>query len=96
MRDHERFAMSYITGSHNFKAGFDLNQFSEGRAELRRPQPRQPGDLVHVPEPDAAVGVDLREAIRDVSSGTENATLRAGSVDHPEADAEPGPAVQRL
>jgi hypothetical protein len=30
-RNHERVAMSYVTGSHNFKAGFDGNQFFEGR-----------------------------------------------------------------
>ena len=31
-RNHERFAASYVTGSHNFKVGVDLNQFYEGRA----------------------------------------------------------------
>ena len=30
-RVHERAAVSYITGTHNFKAGADLNQFSQGR-----------------------------------------------------------------
>jgi len=30
-RYHERFAVSYITGTHNFKVGLDLNQFSQGR-----------------------------------------------------------------
>jgi hypothetical protein len=29
-REHERFSVSYITGTHNFKAGVDLNQFSQG------------------------------------------------------------------
>ena len=32
-RWHERISMSYVTGSHNFKAGLDLNQFSQGRKE---------------------------------------------------------------
>jgi hypothetical protein len=32
-RFHERLGMSYITGSHNFKVGVDLNQFSQGRKE---------------------------------------------------------------
>ena len=30
-RWHERIAVSYVTGSHNVKAGLDLNQFSVGR-----------------------------------------------------------------
>jgi Carboxypeptidase regulatory-like domain len=30
-RWHERLAVSYVTGSHNFKAGVDLNEFSIGR-----------------------------------------------------------------
>ncbi len=29
-REHERVSLSYITGTHNFKAGVDLNQFSQG------------------------------------------------------------------
>jgi Carboxypeptidase regulatory-like domain len=29
-RYHERFSASYITGSHNFKVGVDLNHFSQG------------------------------------------------------------------
>jgi Carboxypeptidase regulatory-like domain len=29
-REHERVAVSYITGTHNFKAGADLNQYSQG------------------------------------------------------------------
>ena len=29
-RYHERFAVSYITGSHNFKVGVDLNHFEQG------------------------------------------------------------------
>jgi hypothetical protein len=31
VRYHERAAVSYITGTHNFKVGVDLNQFSQGR-----------------------------------------------------------------
>jgi hypothetical protein len=30
-RWHERISLSYVTGSHNLKAGIDLNQFSTGR-----------------------------------------------------------------
>lgn len=30
VREHERVALAYITGTHNFKAGIDLNQFSQG------------------------------------------------------------------
>ena len=30
-RWHERISVSYVTGSHNFKTGIDLNQFSTGR-----------------------------------------------------------------
>jgi hypothetical protein len=30
-RHHERFAVTYVTGTHNFKIGVDLNQFSAGR-----------------------------------------------------------------
>jgi hypothetical protein len=30
-RFHERFALTYFSGSHNFKIGVDLNQFSQGR-----------------------------------------------------------------
>lgn len=30
-RWHERISISYVTGSHNFKTGIDLNQFSTGR-----------------------------------------------------------------
>jgi hypothetical protein len=29
-REHERVSLSYITGTHNLKAGVDLNQFSQG------------------------------------------------------------------
>ena len=36
-RKHERFAMSYITGTHNFKAGADLNQMSQGRKSYDDP-----------------------------------------------------------
>jgi len=32
-REHERVAMSYITGTHNFKAGVDMNQFSQGQKQ---------------------------------------------------------------
>jgi hypothetical protein len=32
-REHERLSMSYITGTHNFKAGVDLNQFSQGEKQ---------------------------------------------------------------
>jgi hypothetical protein len=32
-RFHERFAVSYITGSHNFKVGVDLNHFEQGSSE---------------------------------------------------------------
>ena len=32
-RFHERFGVSYITGTHNFKLGVDLNQFSQGRKD---------------------------------------------------------------
>jgi hypothetical protein len=33
IRWHERAAMSYITGTHNFKVGIDLNQFTQGRKQ---------------------------------------------------------------
>ena len=36
-REHERVAISYITGTHNFKAGADLNQFSQGEKEYNDP-----------------------------------------------------------
>jgi len=36
-REHERVAMSYITGTHNFKAGVDLNQFSQGQKQYDDP-----------------------------------------------------------
>jgi hypothetical protein len=36
-RLHERVAVSYITGTHNFKAGADLNQFSQGRKSYDDP-----------------------------------------------------------
>jgi hypothetical protein len=32
-REHERLSLSYITGTHNFKAGIDLNQFSQGEKQ---------------------------------------------------------------
>ena len=32
-RWHERISVSYVTGSHNFKTGIDLNQFSVGRKQ---------------------------------------------------------------
>jgi hypothetical protein len=32
-RWHEKFSISYVTGSHNFKAGVDLNQFTLGRLD---------------------------------------------------------------
>lgn len=36
-REHERFSVSYITGTHNFKAGVDLNQFSQGLKQYDDP-----------------------------------------------------------
>ncbi|MBI4486005.1 MAG: TonB-dependent receptor [Acidobacteria bacterium] len=36
-RLHERVAMSYVTGTHNFKAGVDLNQFAQGRKSYDDP-----------------------------------------------------------
>ncbi len=36
-RDHQRFAVSYITGSHSFKTGLDLNEFTTGRPEYLNP-----------------------------------------------------------
>jgi len=33
IRWHERFALSYITGTHNLKLGLDLNQFTQGRKQ---------------------------------------------------------------
>ena len=32
-RFHERFGLSYVNGSHHFKVGLDLNQFSQGRKD---------------------------------------------------------------
>jgi hypothetical protein len=32
-RFHERLGMSYVSGTHNFKVGVDLNQFSQGRKD---------------------------------------------------------------
>src|SRR5712691_629335 len=37
LRDHQRVAVSYITGTHNFKAGVDLNQFSQGEKSYNDP-----------------------------------------------------------
>src|SRR6266568_4306149 len=37
MRIHERFAMSYLTGTHNLKIGTDLNQFSQGLPNYNNP-----------------------------------------------------------
>ena len=37
LRQHERVAVSYITGTHNLKAGADLNQFSQGEKEYNDP-----------------------------------------------------------
>src|SRR5262249_29031718 len=31
-RYHERFALSYVTGSHSYKFGVDLNHFSQGNS----------------------------------------------------------------
>ena len=36
-REHERVSLSYITGTHNFKAGVDLNQFSQGLKQYNDP-----------------------------------------------------------
>jgi hypothetical protein len=36
-RLHERFSVSYVTGSHNLKIGLDLNQFSQGRESYSDP-----------------------------------------------------------
>ncbi len=36
-RVHERFAVSYLTGTHNVKVGVDLNQFSQGRKDYNNP-----------------------------------------------------------
>ena len=36
-RDHQRLAMSYITGSHSVKTGFDLGEFTTGRPDYSNP-----------------------------------------------------------
>ena len=36
-RDHQRIAMSYITGSHSFKTGLDLGEFTTGRPDYANP-----------------------------------------------------------
>jgi hypothetical protein len=36
-RDHQRISMSYITGSHSFKTGFDFGQFTTGRPDYSNP-----------------------------------------------------------
>ena len=33
IRYHQKFGLSYVTGSHNFRAGIDLNQFRNGREQ---------------------------------------------------------------
>jgi hypothetical protein len=37
LRIHERFAMSYLSGTHNLKIGTDLNQFSQGLPDYNNP-----------------------------------------------------------
>ena len=37
LRVHERFAVSYLTGTHNLKIGVDLNQFSQGLKNYNNP-----------------------------------------------------------
>ena len=37
LRTHERVAVSYITGTHNFKAGLDTNQYSQGEKHYDDP-----------------------------------------------------------
>jgi hypothetical protein len=37
LRIHERFSMSYLSGSHNLKIGTDLNQFSQGLPNYNNP-----------------------------------------------------------
>jgi hypothetical protein len=37
LRSHERFAVSYVTGTHNFKAGLDMNQYSQGEKQYDDP-----------------------------------------------------------
>ncbi len=95
-RKHERFAVSYITGTHNFKAGVDLNQFSQGRKSYDDPFLVNQAISYTFRQPAAGVGLDLHGAIRAVSDGNGECVLRAGSVDHAEADAEPGRAVRRV
>ena len=37
LRIHERFAASYLSGTHNLKVGIDLNQFSQGLPDYNNP-----------------------------------------------------------
>ncbi|HME99485.1 MAG TPA: carboxypeptidase regulatory-like domain-containing protein [Terriglobia bacterium] len=37
LRFHERFGLSYLSGTHNLKIGSDLNQFSQGRKDYNNP-----------------------------------------------------------
>ncbi len=37
LRQHERVAVSYITGTHNLKAGVDVNQYSQGQKQYDDP-----------------------------------------------------------
>ena len=95
-RWHERMSLSYVTGSHNFKAGIDLNQFSIGRKDYSDIHTSQPGPVVHVPQPGARLGDDLCLSIGHVQHLDGKRGLCAGSMDHAAADAQSGRPLQRV
>ena len=91
---HQRFAGSYITGSHAFKLGLDLEISHSGGANRWTDPTRSSAPGLHVPESGTGLGQDLVGAIWSCGQHGDNRSLRAGSVDDQEADAEPGPAIQ--
>jgi len=87
----ERFAVSYVTGTHNFKTGiFQQGTGSESLWELNQSITHRYRNGI----PNSLIQWDFSPGDeRSVACGRH---LRAGSVDHAQNDAQPGLAVRHL
>ena len=94
----QRFAMSYITGSHAFKTGVDLQEIVHSGGENRFTDPeqdhRRPG--LHVPEHGAGLGQDLVGADRDGGHTQAVGIFAQDQWTVKKTDAQPRPALRHV
>ena len=81
----ERFSMTYVTGSHNFKTGMTLRDVTIGDIDESGPRPVDAQRVEDLPVQQwrAEPGDHHRRAVELRGVGARSRDLRAGSVDHP-------------